>query len=155
MMSALGRFVINVALVLSSLMVVGLTWIIVGFVRKPGPIGGVDDWAILLLPMAPPLVTATVAVVAMRPAPRGLIGRAFLVTYVGASSLYLLIPSAHLVLQHGVVAGDGTAYWAVLAMPAFWLWLPAAVVALLVGITLAVISARRARVEQHGGPSDA
>jgi hypothetical protein len=153
-MQAAGRFVINVALVFSLLMLVALSWVIAGYARQPGGVGGVDDWAILLLPLAPPAVTAALAVVAMRAAPRGLIGSAFLVTCVGASSLYLLIPAAHLLLDYPVVAGDGTAYWGVLAMPAFWLWLPAALVMLLVGITLAAIKARRARAEQQGRPPD-
>lgn len=145
MTSALERSLIWISMVLSSLMLLVLLWVIAGYVRLPSPVGGVDDWAILLLPLVPPLITAAVSVMAMRTTLRSWIGRAFVMSCLGASTIYLLIPTAHLALQYEIVAADGTAYWAVLAMPAFMIWLPAAVVGLLTGITLRVISARRAR----------
>jgi hypothetical protein len=151
----IGRSALAIALTVSSLLVVVLVWIIVGYLRKRGHVSGTGDWAILLLPLVPPVVTGTLAAVAMRATPRGQLGRVYLVTCIALSTIYLLIPSAHLALQYRTVAGDATAYWAVMAMPAFWLWLPVAAVALLVGIPIFVLDVRRARVVQHGRSVDA
>lgn len=123
-------------------MLVCLSRIIAGYMRKAGPLGVADDWLILLLPVIPPLVTVVGCAAAMWIPRRNALTRGFLMGVAGASSVYLLIPSVYLAWQYNLISTDGTAYWGLLAMPAFWLWLPATTLAALGGIAFEAIRTR-------------
>jgi hypothetical protein len=68
--------------------------------------------------------------------------RGFLMGVAGVSSVYILIPAVNLVRQYGLISADGTAYWGLLAIPAFWLWVPATAAGAVAGIAVAALSMR-------------
>ena len=141
-MKAAGRIAVGLAVFVSLVMLLCLSLVIAGHVRKRGPIGGIADWFILLLPVLPPLVTSVGWAAAMWVSRPGTLMRGFLMGVASVSSVYILIPDAYLVWQYSLISGDGTAYWGLLAMPAFWLWLPATATAAVGGIAFAAISTR-------------
>ena len=81
--------------------------------------------------------------------------RGFLMGVASVSSVYILIPSAYLAWQYSLISADGTAYWGLLAMPAFWLWLPATATAAVGGIAFAAISRRYRGARKRGDAVDA
>lgn len=140
-MKAGGRIGVGLAVLVSLVMLLCLSLVIAGHVRKRGSIGGSNDWVILLLPVLPPLATSAgwAAMWASRP---GTLMRGLLVGIASVSTVYILIPSAYLAWQYSLIAADGTAYWALLAIPAVWLWLPATATAAVGGLVFAAISTR-------------
>ena len=141
-MKGIGRLAAGGAVFVSLIMLLCLGLVIGGYAMKRGSIGGRDDWLIFLLPVFPPVVTIlSWAGVRWVRHPHTLI-RGFLLGVASVSSAYILIPAAYLVWQYGLIAADGTAYWGLLAIPAFWLWLPAATLAAVVGTTVAAVRAR-------------
>jgi hypothetical protein len=136
-----GRLAVGGAVFVSVILLLSLALVIGGYVMKRGSIVGRGDWLILLLPVFPPVVTIlSWAGVRWVPHHRTLI-RGFLVGVASASSVYILIPAVQLVWQYRLIAADGTAYWALLAIPSFWLWLPAAAVGAAGGTTVAAVRA--------------
>jgi len=136
-----GRLAAGGAGFVSLIMLLCLGLVIGGYAMKRGFVGGRDNWLILLLPVFPPVVTILCwAGVRWVPHPHILI-RGFLTGVAIVSSAYILIPAAYLVWQYRLIATDGTAYWGLLAMPAYWLWLPAAMLAAVVGTTVAAVRA--------------
>jgi hypothetical protein len=137
----IGRLTLGVAVFGSFILLLCLALVIGGHVMQRGSIG-LGDWLILLLPVFPPVVTVlSWAGVRWVPRTRPLI-RGFLVGLASVSSVYILIPAAYLLWQGRLIAADATAYWSLLAIPAFWLWLPAASVAAVGGTTVAAIRER-------------
>ena len=120
-------------------------WIVAGFVRRPGSVGGPDDWLLLLSALIPPIVVIAGGTVANRLRTRALFVRGAFGGLVVASTLYLAIPLLYLVTQFDVMSQDGTAYWGLSTIPVFWIWLPAAVVGALAGATIAVLIENRRR----------
>ena len=150
-MKGVGRLAVGGAVFVSLILLLCLALVIGGYVMKRGSIGGRDDWLIFLLPVFPPVVTIlSWAGVRWVPHPRTLI-RGFLVGVASVSSVYILIPAVYLVWQYRLIAADGTAYWGLLAMPAFWLWLPAATVAAVGGTTVAAVRACYGFVRKRRG----
>ena len=141
-MKAAGRIAVGLAVFVSLVMLLCLSLVIAGYVRKPGPIGGTNDWFILLLPVLPPLVTTVGWAAAMWVSRPGTLMRGLLMGVASVSSVYILIPSAYLAWQYSLISADGTAYWGLLAMPAFWLWLPATATGAVGGVAFAAISMR-------------
>ncbi len=141
-MKAVGRVAVRLAVSVSLLMLLCLSLLVTGYVRRPGTMDGADDWLILLLPVFPPLVTI-VGWAATRWGSRpGTLMRGFLMGVAGVSSVYIVIPAVFLARQYGLISTDGTAYWGLLAIPAFWLWLPATAVGAVAGIAIAALSRR-------------
>jgi hypothetical protein len=116
-----------------------LALLIGGHVRKRGSMGGLGDWLILLLPVLPPVVTILSWAGVRRVPHSRTLTRGFLVGVASVSSVYLLIPAGQLTWQYRLIAADGTAYWGLLAIPAFWLWLPATAVAAFVATAVAAV----------------
>jgi hypothetical protein len=140
-MKGVGRLGVGGAVLAASILLVCLAQVIGGHAMKRGSMGGRNDWLILLLPVFPPVVTIlSWAGVRWVPHPRTLV-RGFLIGVASVSSVYILIPAVYLVWQYRLIAADGTAYWALLALPAFWLWLPAAAVAAVGGPVVAAVRA--------------
>jgi hypothetical protein len=154
-MKGLGRLAVGGAVLASLILLVCLALVIGGHAMKRGSISGRNDWLILLLPVLPPVVTIlSWAGVRWVPRPRILV-RGCLIGVASVSSVYILIPAAYLVWQYRLIAADGTAYWALLALPAFWLWLPATAVAAVGGSTVAAVRACYGLVKKRRGSVDA
>ena len=154
-MRAAGRIAVGLAVFVSLVMLLCLSLVIAGYVRKPDPIGGTVDWFILLLPVLPPLVTTVGWAAAMWVSRPGTLMRGLLMGVASVSSVYILIPSAYLAWQYSLISADGTAYWGLLAMPAFWLWLPATATAAVGGVAFAAISMRYRGARKRGDSLDA
>ena len=154
-MKAAGRIAVGLAVFVSLVMLLCLSLVIAGHVRKRGSIGGTNDWFILLLPVLPPLVASAGWAAAMWVSRPGTLMRGFLMGVASVSSVYILIPSAYLAWQYSLISADGTAYWGLLAMPAFWLWLPATATAAVGGIAFAAISTRYRGARKRGDSVDA
>ena len=152
-MKAVGRLAVRLAVFVSLVMLLSLSLVIAGYVRKAGAMGGAGNWLILLLPVLPPLVTI-IGWRAARVSRPGTLMRGFLIGVAGVSSAYILIPAVYLAWQYSLISTDGTAYWGLLAMPAFWLWLPATTMATAVGITVAAVCARYRAVQKSGESVD-
>ena len=132
------RRVAGAAVVVSIGMILCLTIIISGYVRRTGLKNLSGDWLILLLPVLPPLFTVVSWAGGRWVSGSCALVRGFLLGVAVASSAYLLLPAAYLAWQYRLVSTDGTAYWGLLAIPAFWLWLPAALLAGLAGSIVSV-----------------
>jgi hypothetical protein len=150
-MKGFGRLAGGGTVFVSLILLFGLALVIRGHVMKRGSMGGRDDWLILLLPVLPPVMTIlSWAGLCWVPHPRTLV-RGFLVGVASVSSVYILIPALYLAWQYRLIAADGTAYWGLLAMPAFWLWLPATAVAAVGGTTVAAVRTRDGFVRKRRG----
>jgi hypothetical protein len=137
-----GRVALWLAVITSLIILLCLSLVVAGHVRRPGTTDRAGDWLVLLLPVFPPLVTI-VGWAGMRWGSRaGTLMRGFLTGVAAVSSVYIVIPAVYLVRQYGPISADGTAYWSLLAIPAFWLWLPATAVGAVVGMTVAAVSTR-------------
>lgn len=154
-MNTVRHFAVRAATFLSLAMVILLSLVIAGYVRKRVPIGGTNDWFILLLPLLPPLVTVVGWTAARWVSSRAAILRGFVTGIAVVSSIYLLIPAVYLTWQYSLISADGTAYWGLLAMPAYWLWLPATSIGGVAGIAVAAVHARYRGVPRRGDSLDA
>jgi hypothetical protein len=154
-MKAVGRLAVVAAVCVSLVMLLCLSLVIAGYMRKPGSISGADDWVTFLLPVLPPLVTVGGWMTAWQVSSPGTLMRGFLMGIAGVSSVYIMIPAVHLGWQYGLISADGTAYWGLLAVPAFWLWLPATTMGAVGGIAVAAISSRLRASWKRGNSVDA
>jgi len=144
-MRPFGRLVLGASVFIALVLLLGLGIVVAGQVRRPGTVGGVDDWFILLVPLIPPVLTVLGWSAARWGARPGTRMRSFLTTVAGVSGAYSFIAAVYLVWHYDMVSADGTAYWGLLAMPAVWLWLPATMAAAAVSVIVTTIGAR-----QHG-----
>jgi hypothetical protein len=144
-MKTIARVLPRIGALGAVVVLVVLFWIVVGFVRRPGPVGGPDDWLILLSPLIPPIVVIAGGTVTNRLRTRSHFVRGAFGGLVVTSTLYLAIPLLYLVTQFDVMSQDGTAYWGLATIPVFWIWLPAAVIGALAGATIAVLIENRGK----------
>jgi hypothetical protein len=146
-MKTVAQVLQRVGAISAVVVLVVLAWIVAGYVRQPGPVGGPDDWLLLLSPLTPPMVVIAGGTVASRLRTRAHFVRGAFSGLFVTSTLYLAIPLLYLVTQFDAMAQDGTAYWGLATVAVVWIWLPAALVGALAGATIAVLieSRRKAR----------
>src|SRR3990167_3091648 len=132
-MSATIRALTVVSMMGGVVVVVLVAWIVAGHVLKSGRVGTNDDWFHWLAPLAPPLVVIVGIAATDRIRARGHFARGCLAGIVVASGLYLVVPMFYLTTQFDVIAGDGTAFWALAFMPVVLIWLPLTAVGMLTG----------------------
>jgi len=144
-MKTVGQVLARVGAISAVVVLVVLAWIVAGYVLRPGPVGGADDWLLLLSPLIPPIVVIAGGAMANRLRTRARFVRGAIVGIVVVSTLYLAIPLLYLVTQFDAISQDGTAYWGLATIPVFWIWLPAALVGALTGAIIAALTESRSQ----------
>lgn len=142
-MKTIAQVLTRVGAISAVAVLFALAWIVVGYVSRPGPVGGPDDWLLLLSPLIPPIVVIAGGSVANRLRIRAHFVRGAFAGLVVSSTLYLAIPLLYLVTQFDAMSQDGTAYWGLATIPVFWIWLPATLLGALTGAIIAVLKDNR------------
>jgi hypothetical protein len=135
-----ARTACSLAIVANAIVFLPTAAIAVKYVRRHGL-----ELTYVLALLPPPAAIAAVLLVGRTP-PRG-IGRGAAIGLASAATLYVSLSAIYIFGQYGLLSRDGTAFWALVIIPAAWVWPPV----LLVGAALgAVAQALALRVRRRG-----
>jgi hypothetical protein len=101
-----------------------------------------------VLALLPPAAAIAAVVLVARTPPRG-IARGAAIGLASAATLYVCLSAIYVFGQYRLISRDGTAFWALVIVPAAWVWPPVLVVGAAVG-ALAQLLALRARRRGSG-----
>src|SRR3970040_697931 len=103
-----------------------------------------------VLPLLPPVVAIAAVLVAAR-LPRHIRGarRGAAVGLATGATLYVAFSAIYLFGQYGLISRDGTAFWALLIVPAAWVWPPVVLGGIALGVCAQLV-ARRITTRRDG-----
>jgi hypothetical protein len=130
------------AIAASAIVFVPTAAIAVGYIRRHG----LELTHVLAL--LPPAAAIAAVVLVARTPPRG-IARGAAIGLASAATLYVCLSAIYVFGQYRLISRDGTAFWALVIVPAAWVWPPVLVVGAAVG-ALAQLLALRARRRGSG-----
>lgn len=136
-----ARTTSTLAIVANAIVLLPTAAIAVGYIRRQG----LELTHVLAL--LPPVAAIAIVLLVARTPPRS-IGRGAAIGLASAATLYVSLSAIYIFGQYRLISRDGTAFWALVIVPAAWVWPPV----LLVGTALGAFAQLLAlRVRRRGG----